>query len=161
MDKSLAATCLYTVTASYRDVSLSMKMCAQRKAGRKQRAPPAVYTLPMVPCGSSPVTRVSCLPLRWEKRSAWGGGCLNSMTFQVFHDLYEPCNSVSISQSGLSKSCERRSITLQLILLDQQGQNESLISSTRKHTAQETQGLSYLHREKNRDYWERVWSTRQ
>ena len=31
-------------------------------------------TLPMVPCGSSPVTRVLHLPLRWEKRSAWGGG---------------------------------------------------------------------------------------
>ena len=41
MDKSLAATCLYTVTASYPDVSLSMKMCAQRKAGRRQR--PRLY----------------------------------------------------------------------------------------------------------------------
>ena len=49
----------------YPDVSLSMKMCAQRKAGR---------TLPMVPCGSSPVTRVSRSPLRREKRSAWGRG---------------------------------------------------------------------------------------
>ena len=39
--------------ASYPDVSL--KMCAQRKAGRTQLA--AVCTLPMVPCGSSPVTR--------------------------------------------------------------------------------------------------------
>ena len=140
---------------------LSLDENVRAKEGAKETTGSAVYTLPMVPCGSSPVTRVSCLPLLWEKRSAWGGGCLNSMTFQVFHDLYEPCNSVSISQSGLSKSCERRSITLQLILLDQQGQNESLISSTRKHTAQETQGLSYLHREKNRDYWERVWSTRQ
>ena len=37
--------------ASYPDVSLLMKMCAQRKAGRRQRA------LPMLPCGSSPVTR--------------------------------------------------------------------------------------------------------
>ena len=46
---SRAASCL--------DVSLSMKMCAQRKAGRRQRASPAVCTLPMVPCGSSPVTR--------------------------------------------------------------------------------------------------------
>ena len=27
-----------------------------------------------VPCDSSPVTRVSRSPLRWEKRSAWGGG---------------------------------------------------------------------------------------
>ena len=37
---------------SYPDVSLSMKMCPQRKA-----ASPAVCTLPMVPCGSSPVAR--------------------------------------------------------------------------------------------------------
>ena len=43
--------------ASYPDVSLLMKMFAQRKAGRRQRASPAVCTLPMVPCGSSPVTR--------------------------------------------------------------------------------------------------------
>ena len=35
----------------------SLSMCAQRKAGRRQRASPAVCTLPMVPCGSSPVTR--------------------------------------------------------------------------------------------------------
>ena len=35
------------------------KTCAQRKAGRRQqarRASPVVCTLPMVPCGSSPVT---------------------------------------------------------------------------------------------------------
>ena len=49
-------------------------MYAQRKAGRRQRASPAVCTLPMVPCGSSPVTRVSRSPLPCEKRSAWGGG---------------------------------------------------------------------------------------
>ena len=42
------------MSASYPDVSLLRKMCAQRKAGRRQ---PAVCTLPMVPCGSSPVTR--------------------------------------------------------------------------------------------------------
>ena len=53
-------------TASYPVVSLSM--CAQRKAGRRQS--PAVSTLPMVPCGSSPVTRVSRSPLPCEKRSA-------------------------------------------------------------------------------------------
>ena len=35
----------------------------------------------MVPCGLSPVTGVSRSPLRWEKRSAWGGGCpIVSMT---------------------------------------------------------------------------------
>ena len=54
---------------SYADVSLSMKMCAQRKAGRRQRARPAVSTLPKVPCSSSPVTRVSRSPLPCEKRS--------------------------------------------------------------------------------------------
>ena len=35
---------------------------------------PAVCTLPLVPSGSSPVTRVSRSPLRCEKRSALGGG---------------------------------------------------------------------------------------
>ena len=51
-----------------RRLSLSMKMCAQRKAGRRQWA---FCTLPMVPCSSSPVIYLggSC-----EKRSAWGGG---------------------------------------------------------------------------------------
>ena len=42
--------------ASYPDVSLLMKLRAQRKARRRQWASPAVCTLPMVPCGSSPVT---------------------------------------------------------------------------------------------------------
>ena len=46
------------VPASYPDVSLSIKMCAQRKAGRRQRVSD-VCTLPMVTCASSPVTRVS------------------------------------------------------------------------------------------------------
>ena len=66
----------WLAAASYQDVSLSMKMCAQRKAGRRQRATrasPAVCNLPMIPCGSSPVTRVSRSPLPCEKRSAWGG----------------------------------------------------------------------------------------
>ena len=42
--------------------------------GKALRLPP--YTLLKVPCGSSPVTRVSRSPLPWEKRSAWGGGCI-------------------------------------------------------------------------------------
>ena len=67
-------TFLYiSLPASYPDVSLSMKICAQRKAGRRQRArraSPAVCTFPMVPCGSLPVTRVSRSPLLCEKRSA-------------------------------------------------------------------------------------------
>ena len=57
------------VPASYPDVSLSMKMCAQRKAGRRQRVrltSPAVCTLPMVTCASSTVTRVSRSPLANE-----------------------------------------------------------------------------------------------
>ena len=44
--------------ALYPDVSLLMKMCVQRKAGRRQWASPAICTLPMVPCGSFPVTRL-------------------------------------------------------------------------------------------------------
>ena len=57
------------VPASYPDVSLSMKMYAQRKAGRRQRVrqtSPAVCTLPMVTCASSTVTRVSRSPLANE-----------------------------------------------------------------------------------------------
>ena len=38
-----------------KSLSLSMKMCAQRKAGRRQRAR---LRLPMVPCGASPVARL-------------------------------------------------------------------------------------------------------
>ena len=43
-----------------------------RREGNNGRdgASPAVCTLPMVPCGSSPVTRISRLPLPCEKRSA-------------------------------------------------------------------------------------------
>ena len=48
-------------SASYPDVSLSLdEICAQRKAGRRQRAS---CTLHMVPSGSSPVTRFSRSPL--------------------------------------------------------------------------------------------------
>ena len=55
-----ATTGFLAKPASYPDVSLLMKMCAQRKAGRDNRrdvALPVVCTLPMVPCGSSQVTR--------------------------------------------------------------------------------------------------------
>ena len=44
-------------TASYPDISLSMKMCGQRKAGRTEWASPAFCTLSMIPCDSSPVAR--------------------------------------------------------------------------------------------------------
>ena len=67
----------YFSAASYPDVSLSIKMWAQRKAGRSQRARrgfACVCTLPMVPYGSSPVA-----PLLCEKRRARGGGWFLSM----------------------------------------------------------------------------------
>ena len=41
----------------------------------------AVCTLPMVPCSSSPVTRVLRSPLPCEKRSAWGGGWHGTVLF--------------------------------------------------------------------------------
>ena len=44
--------------ASYPDVSLALKICAQ-KAGREKRASPLIFLLPMVPCASLPITRVS------------------------------------------------------------------------------------------------------
>ena len=107
-----------TSAASYPDVSLSMNMYAQRKAGRRQRASLAVCTLPMVPCGSSPVTRVSCSPLRWEKRSAWGGGCNVCVqgTFEIDFYVKQKKNSSLIynSQKGykvLNKVCGRGTIT--------------------------------------------------
>ena len=52
-----------------------MKICAQRKAGRRKRARRlcrSFILLPMDPCVSSPATRVS-RPSLYEKRSAWGG----------------------------------------------------------------------------------------
>ena len=67
-----------TGSASYPDVSLLMKMCAQRKAGRRQRAR---LRLPSVPFPWSPAvyydhqSLVPRSPLPCEKRSAWGGGC--------------------------------------------------------------------------------------
>ena len=51
---------------SYPEVSLSMKICAQRKEGKSKgarRASPRFFTLPMVPCVSSSVTRVLRSPL--------------------------------------------------------------------------------------------------
>ena len=70
MDKSLLATCLYTVTASYPDVSLSMKMCTQRKAVRDNgrdscRLYPSHGPLRFITSRS---------PVPWEKQSTWGGG---------------------------------------------------------------------------------------
>ena len=45
------------MAAPYPDVSLSR--CVQRKAGRRKRASPLVFHLSLIPCASSPVTRVS------------------------------------------------------------------------------------------------------
>lgn len=55
-----------------------ISQCSQRKAGRRKRArcaSPFPFFFPIVPCASSPLTRVSCLSL-YDKRSAWGGGRL-------------------------------------------------------------------------------------
>ena len=44
----------------------SISQCSQRQAGRRKRArcaSPLLFLLPMVPCASSPLTRVSCLYL--------------------------------------------------------------------------------------------------
>ena len=46
-----------------RRLSLSMKICAQRKAGRRKRASTSLVSPPMVHCDSSPVTGVSRSPL--------------------------------------------------------------------------------------------------
>ena len=50
----------------YPDVSLLMKICAQRKAGVRKRA----RHLPIVPYASLPVTRVSRSPLCSAKNEA-------------------------------------------------------------------------------------------
>ena len=66
------------ITASYPDVSLRCARKGRREGDNgRDGTSPAVCTLPMVPCGSSPVTRVSRSPLPCEKRSAWGGGWFN------------------------------------------------------------------------------------
>ena len=68
-------------SASYPDVSLSMKMSPRRKIKNLwkkdfvKKSSPAICTLPMVPCGSSPVAR------HYLAKNAWGGGW-----FQVVFD---------------------------------------------------------------------------
>ena len=72
-------------TASYPDVSLSM--CAQRKTERRQRASPAVCTLPMVPCGSSLVNRfalASAMRKTKPRRRSWS----RSASRNCFWDCY-------------------------------------------------------------------------
>ena len=55
---------------------LSFDENVRAKEGGKEKT---VCTLPMVPCSSWPVTRVSHSPLPCEKRSAWGGGCARTI----------------------------------------------------------------------------------
>ena len=116
-DMTSCGNALYKIiTASYPDASLSMKMCAQRKAGRRQRASPAVCTLPMVTCSSSPVTRVSRSPLPCEKRRAWGGGWNYNVlkplaySFAVLTSyIYRDMKYAGISKSAQKKTQFRRS----------------------------------------------------
>ena len=58
-----------------RQTSLSLDENVRAKEGGKEKTGETSVPFGMVPCGSSPVTRVSRSPLRCEKRSAWGGGC--------------------------------------------------------------------------------------
>ena len=59
-------------SASYPDVSLLMKMCAQRKAGRRQHLPSVPFPWFLAVHHQSLVSRS---PLPCKKRTAWGGGC--------------------------------------------------------------------------------------
>ena len=111
-DMTSCRNALYKIiTASYPDASLSMKMCAQRKAGRTQRASPAVCTLPMVPCSSSPVTRVSRSPLPCEKRRAWGGGWNYNVLKQLAYSFAVLTSYVyrDMKHAGISKSAQEKS----------------------------------------------------
>ena len=63
--KHLEVLLLPPGAVSYPDVSLSlsMKICVQKKAGRRKRASRLFFLLPIVPYASSPVTRVSRSPM--------------------------------------------------------------------------------------------------
>ena len=63
MDNHRLESNLARAAASYPDVPLLMKICAQRKAGTRK-------ILPIVPYASLPVTRVSRLPLCSAKNEA-------------------------------------------------------------------------------------------
>ena len=75
-DKILLGTKTYAKGAAlYPGVSLSMKICAQRKTGKRKRArrtSPCFFLFPMVPCYSSPVTRVLRSPLRLSRSQCQG-----------------------------------------------------------------------------------------
>ena len=79
---NLIAINKHTGPASYPDVSL--KMCAQRKAGR---------TLPMVPCGSSPVTRFALASAMRKTKRLRRRLITDKVAFQKFRQwIY--CNSI-------------------------------------------------------------------
>ena len=110
-DVTSCGNALYKIiTASYPDASLSMKMCPQRKPGRRQRASPAVCTLPMVTCGSSPVTRVSRSPLPREKRGAWGGGWNYNVLKQLAYSFAVLTSYIyrDMKYAGISKSAQEK-----------------------------------------------------
>ena len=88
-----------------------MKICVQKKAGRRKRASRLFFLLPMVPCASSPVTRVLRSPM-WEQRRAWersnsGMGCQSTLTFTykknaiLQTDLEISCNTTKTRGRGV------------------------------------------------------------
>ena len=68
-----AGPILRVLTASYPDVSLSMKMCAQRKAGRRQRGRRR-FAHRLYPSHRPLRFITSRSALLCEQRRAWGGG---------------------------------------------------------------------------------------
>ena len=77
----LTLICQYPViSASYPDVSLSMKMCAQRKAGRRQRARQRFACRPYPSHGPLRFITSRSPLLPYEKRSARGGSCCYFMS---------------------------------------------------------------------------------
>ena len=87
------------VVASYPYVTLSMKICVQRKTGEENVGAPPFFTLPMFPCGSSPVTRVSHSPASMRNQVMWR----KIMTFNRF----SPCFRMQ-TYSCFNSRCHRR-----------------------------------------------------
>ena len=70
-----------------RRLALSMKMCAQRKARRRLRARRR-FACGLYPSHGPLRFITSHSPLRWEKRSAWGGGWCWCATFKSSFYLF-------------------------------------------------------------------------
>ena len=91
-----------TSSASYPDVSLSTKMCAQRKAGRRQRARRR-FACRLYPSHGPLRFITSRSPLPCDKRSAWGGGCHELfflslyLFFRVSHWQESPSTLISFN----------------------------------------------------------------